>query len=182
MKSSSDKTKTNYNNAGTDNSPGGGRKTVRLIIEGIVQGVGFRPFLHRLADRHSVSGWVRNTSSGLEGVLKGTPTSLEDFLSELQMSPPPMASVEAVRTEAIPEDPGSADFSGFKILESRTDAGATLISPDIAMCPECEAELYTKTDRRYRYPFINCTNCGPRYTIIESLPYDRNRTDRKSVV
>ena len=116
MKSSSDKTKTNYNNAGTDNSPGGGRKTVRLIIEGIVQGVGFRPFLHRLADRHSVSGWVRNTSSGLEGVLKGTPTSLEDFLSELKTSPPPMASVEAVRTEAIPEDPGSADFSGFKIL------------------------------------------------------------------
>ena len=180
MKNSSDRFKTIYNNTDTGCScPDSRRKSVRLIIEGIVQGVGFRPFLHRLADRHHIAGWVRNTSSGLEGVLEGAPQSLENFLSELKASPPPMASVESVRTEDIPENPehpGSADFSGFAILESRTDAGATLVSPDIAMCPECEAELYTKTDRRYRYPFINCTNCGPRYTIIESLPYDRSRT------
>ena len=141
--------------------------------------MGFRPFLHRLADRHHITGWARNTSFGLEGTLEGTPESLENFLAELESSPPPMAAVESVRTEDLTEDPDhtqSADFSGFTILESRIGTGATLVSPDIAMCPECEAELYTKTDRRYRYPFINCTNCGPRYTIIESLPYDRSRT------
>ncbi len=180
MKNNSDRFKTIYNRTDTDyRGSAGCRKSVRLVIEGIVQGVGFRPFLHRLADRHHITGWVRNTSFGLEGTLEGTPESLENFLTELESSPPPMASVESVRTEDITEDPDhthSADFSGFAILESRIDTGATLVSPDIAMCPECEAELYTKTDRRYRYPFINCTNCGPRYTIIESLPYDRSRT------
>lgn len=180
MKDSIDRPEIHYNNTGTTCGPAGGcRKSVRLIIEGIVQGVGFRPFLHRLADRFHISGWIRNTSSGLEGMLEGTPQSLKDFLSELKTSPPPMASVESVRTEDVPEDvkyPAPASFSGFTILESRIDSGATLVSPDIAMCPECEAELYTKTDRRYRYPFINCTNCGPRYTIIRSLPYDRSRT------
>ena len=180
MKNSSDRFKTIYHRTDTDyRGSDSCRKSVRLIIEGIVQGVGFRPFLHRLADRHHITGWVRNTSFGLEGTLEGTPESLENFLAELESSPPPMAAVESVRTEDLTEDPDdtqSADFSGFTILESRIGTGATLVSPDIAMCPECEAELYTKTDRRYRYPFINCTNCGPRYTIIESLPYDRSRT------
>ncbi len=147
---------------------------LRFRIEGIVQGVGFRPFLHRLADRYQVSGWVRNTSSGLEGVLKGSSDSLEHFLQDVRESPPPMSSVEAVHTEIVTESVPETD--SFQILPSSTDAGATLVSPDLAMCPECEAELYTPTDRRYRYPFINCTNCGPRYTIIRSLPYDRDRT------
>lgn len=154
-------------------------KSVRLVIEGIVQGVGFRPFLHRLAEKHHITGWVRNTSSGLEGVLEGEPESLEHFLEDLKTSPPPMASVESIRTGDIPLSktaPDHTGFSRFSILESRVGSGATLISPDIAMCPECEAELYAKADRRYRYPFINCTNCGPRYTIVQDLPYDRERT------
>lgn len=156
-----------------------GKQFIRLTVRGIVQGVGFRPFLHRLARKHNICGWVRNTSSGLEGVLKGERSALEEFLRDLKTSPPPMASVDAVSTEnIIPPDTllSSGDFIAFSILESRTGAGSTLVSPDIAMCPECEAELYTKTDRRYRYPFINCTNCGPRYTIIDALPYDRSRT------
>lgn len=167
---------------------------VHIYIEGIVQGVGFRPFLHRLAEQYQIRGWVRNTSSGLEGSLEGDPCSLEQFTDAVKNSPPPMAVVE--RVETVPEDPEagirsgvfpspesvplaadpSDDFSGFSIRESFSDPGSTLISPDIAICPECAKELYTPSDRRYRYPFINCTNCGPRYTIIESLPYDRERT------
>lgn len=173
----------------------------RIYIEGIVQGVGFRPFLHRLAEQHHILGWVRNTSSGLEGCLEGTPASLDRFVRELQTSPPPMALIEEVKVipEPCPDgelegdpdgQPGGAShgkfkvdlnehperFSEFTIRESQIDPGFTLISPDIAICPDCARELASPSDRRYRYPFINCTNCGPRYTIIESLPYDRDRT------
>lgn len=174
---------------------------VRIYIEGIVQGVGFRPFLHRLAEQHHILGWVRNTSSGLEGCLEGTSSSLDGFIHELRTSPPPMALIEEVKVIPEPcpdgklegdpnEQPGWASdgqfkvdlnehserFSEFTIRESQIDPGSTLISPDIAICPECARELALPSDRRYRYPFINCTNCGPRYTIIESLPYDRDRT------
>ncbi len=158
---------------------------IRITVNGIVQGVGFRPFLHRLAEKYHTGGWVRNTSDGLEGVLEGARDDLEHFLAELKSSPPPMAQIETVHTERLetaavsPEEcrittagaPGK-----FVIRESRIRPGSTLVSPDTAMCPECEAELNTPSDRRYRYPFINCTNCGPRYTIIEDLPYDRERT------
>ena len=174
---------------------------VRIYIEGIVQGVGFRPFLHRLAEQHHILGWVRNTSSGLEGCLEGTSSSLDGFIHELRTSPPPMALIEEVKVIPEPcpdgnlegdpdEQPGGASdgqfkvdlneqserFSEFTIRKSQIDPGSTLISPDIAICPECARELALPSDRRYRYPFINCTNCGPRYTIIESLPYDRDRT------
>lgn len=158
---------------------------IRIIVNGIVQGVGFRPFLHRLAEKHHISGWVRNTSAGLEGMLEGKQADLEYYLSELKASPPPMAQIEAIHTEQFETaDDSQSEFSRtdtgssekFVIRESRMQSGSTLISPDIAMCPECESELSTPSDRRYRYPFINCTNCGPRYTIIENLPYDRERT------
>ena len=163
--------------------------TVHIEIAGVVQGVGFRPFLHRLLYVYLFSGWARNTSAGIEGCIAASPEELEGFLSELQNSPPPMAQIDAVRTEpcakertkdaGAPVASSAIDTAGaghFVIRESRIKPGMTLIPPDTAMCPECEAELYTPTDRRYRYPFINCTNCGPRYTIIESLPYDRERT------
>ncbi len=153
------------------------KERISIKIEGIVQGVGFRPFLHRLAREQHINGWVQNTSAGLEGVLEGETADLEHFLAELKDSPPPLAQIESVRTEQLQRP--SDTFEQFTIRESRMKAGATLISPDIAMCPECEAELRTPSDRRYRYPFINCTNCGPRYTIIESLPYDRERTVMK---
>ena len=147
-------------------------KQIHIEIEGIVQGVGFRPFLHRLADGHRITGWVRNTSAGLEGVLQGTARDLEAFQAKLQDDAPPMAQIEAVRTSDISSGP----FDRFTIRESHIRPGATLVSPDMALCPECEAELCDPADRRYRYPFINCTNCGPRYTIIKDLPYDRART------
>ena len=147
-------------------------RQIHIEIDGIVQGVGFRPFLHRLADGHRITGWVRNTSAGLEGVLQGTARDLEAFQAKLQDDAPPMAQIEAVRISDI----SSAPFDRFTIRESHIRPGATLVSPDTAMCPDCAAELYDPADRRYRYPFINCTNCGPRYTIIEDLPYDRART------
>lgn len=147
--------------------------TVHLTVTGIVQGVGFRPFLHRLAEKHSINGWVRNTSEGLEGILKGSDTDIDAFLYDLENTAPPLSSIESVDT--APAD--DADIPpGFTIKESRSGSGHTLVSPDIATCPECASELSDPSDRRYRYPFINCTNCGPRYTIIRALPYDRANT------
>lgn len=166
-----------------DHSTAPALRQVRLLVNGIVQGVGFRPFLHRLAGKHGITGWVRNTSAGVEGVLEGTEEDLNAFLLELKTSPPPMAQLESVAAEACQIRDGGAEgpehFTGFTIRDSRIRPGATLIAPDTAMCPDCEAELQSPSDRRYRYPFINCTNCGPRYTIIESLPYDRERTVMK---
>ena len=126
-------------------------RQIHIEIEGIVQGVGFRPFLHRLADGHRITGWVRNTSAGLEGVLQGTARDLEAFQAKLQDDAPTMAQIEAVRSSDISSGP----FDRFTIRESHIQPGATLVSPDIAMCPECEAELYTPADRRYHYPFIH---------------------------
>ena len=146
---------------------------IRIDIRGIVQGVGFRPFLHRTAEQYGICGWVRNTSSGLEGELEGTREGLMQFVRTVRTSPPPMASVEDVAFFPLKE---RRNFDRFVIRGSREDPGSTLVSPDIAICPDCARELCTPTDRRYRYPFINCTNCGPRYTIIDSLPYDRERT------
>lgn len=153
------------------------RECIHISVQGIVQGVGFRPFLHRLAEQFHIQGWVRNTSSGLEGELEGRPGELREFLSALRSSPPPMAVVDHIEATPLNIQNGFRDFS---IRESHTDPGSTLVSPDISICPECAKELYTPSDRRYRYPFINCTNCGPRYTIIHSLPYDRERTAMKS--
>ena len=155
------------------------RKCLRITIEGVVQGVGFRPFLHRLAEEYHICGWVRNTSRGLEGVASGSSRCLEQFLNAVRSSAPPMAVIEKI--DAVPEE-DDRDYDRFEIRESRILPGSTLVSPDLAVCPECAAELYDPSDRRYRYPFINCTNCGPRYTIIRSLPYDRKRTTMERFV
>ena len=146
---------------------------IHIAVSGIVQGVGFRPFLHRLARECSLNGWVRNTSSGVELELEGPDEALKGFADGLKRKAPPLAVVEDVRV--TPMD-GLAGYRDFTIRDSRQDSGATLVSPDIAPCPACLKELYTPSDRRYRYPFIKCTDCGPRFTIIRSLPYDRPGT------
>lgn len=150
-----------------------GRQRVRITVSGIVQGVGFRPFLHRLALAHNLTGWVRNTSSGVELELEGTQQALDAFASGLKSDAPPLAVVEAVELFPLA---GLAGYRDFSIRASQHSDGATLVSPDIAPCPACLRELYTPGDRRERYPFINCTDCGPRFTIIRSLPYDRPGT------
>ena len=147
---------------------------VRARVEGVVQGVGFRPFAHRLAGECSLSGWVRNDERGVLLEVEGAAGSVADFLERLAREAPPLAVVESVRAE--PLRPTGED--GFSILDSnRTgEAAAALVAPDTAPCDECVAELFDPSDRRYRYPFVNCTNCGPRFTIVRGVPYDRART------
>ena len=149
------------------------RKAVALRVRGVVQGVGFRPYIYGLATREGVEGWVRNTSAGVEILVEGVPAAVDAFVAALPREAPPRAFIaELVAEPATPQ--GSA---GFVILGSAVDPGAyQLVSPDIATCDDCRRELLDPADRRHDYPFTNCTNCGPRFTIIEDLPYDRERT------
>ena len=146
---------------------------IRILVRGIVQGVGFRPFLHRLAQKLALTGWARNTSGGLEAELEGKEADLASFVERVRTFPPPMAVVEEVSVQGPWP---AAGYQGFSILESALSDEATLLSPDMAPCPACRAELFSKKDRRYRYPFLNCTDCGPRYSIVRALPYDRKNT------
>ncbi|MBR5094449.1 MAG: carbamoyltransferase HypF [Oscillospiraceae bacterium] len=149
-------------------------EAVQIKIHGIVQGVGFRPFVHRLVRAHGLAGTIRNTSSGVELELEGERSALEAFLQDLPDKAPKLALIEQI--EPCWGRP-LRGFAGFTILRSRTEAKRdTLVSPDVGICPDCLRELLDPGDRRYRYPFINCTNCGPRFTIIRDLPYDRALT------
>jgi hydrogenase maturation protein HypF len=145
----------------------------KIHVDGIVQGVGFRPFVYNLARSHNLNGWVRNTSSGVDIVVTGTPADLDLFLHELQSNPPKLARIDRIST--LPADDQS--FSDFLILESQPNEGDFIpVSPDVSICPDCQRELFDPSNRRYRYPFINCTNCGPRFSIILDIPYDRPLT------
>ena len=148
-----------------------------LRVYGIVQGVGFRPYVYRIATSLGLRGFVRNDTLGVEIEIEGDEEKIETFKERLRSECPPAASIHRLVEEEI-EARGD---SNFLILESATgEERETLISPDLATCPDCLRELFDPGDRRFRYPFINCTNCGPRYTIIEDVPYDRpNTTMRK---
>ncbi|MBB2910935.1 hydrogenase maturation protein HypF [Streptosporangium becharense] len=146
---------------------------VRITIEGIVQGVGFRPCVHSLARRLGLSGWVGNDGRGVFIEAEGVPGDVERFREELRRHAPPLAAVHRMTTVAIP----ARGDRGFHIVVSREGVGrTTFISPDVATCDDCLAELFDPADRRYRHPFVNCTNCGPRFTIIRDVPYDRPAT------
>lgn len=148
----------------------------RLLVNGIVQGVGFRPFVYQLALRHGLQGEVANTSEGVLIDIEGAPEGLDAFEAELVTRTPPLARITEVRRTA--REPHGAE--GFRIVESRRGVSMeTLIPPDVAVCEDCLAELFDPRDRRFRYPFINCTHCGPRYTIIEDIPYDRPKTSMR---
>ncbi len=146
---------------------------VHLHITGIVQGVGFRPFVYNLAQRLQLMGWVKNTSAGVEIEIDGEPAQIADFVQRLQSELPPLAKIDSLRQTPLP----ASGFSQFEIIHSQALEGAFQpISPDVATCPDCLRELFDPQDRRYRYPFLNCTNCGPRFTIIQDIPYDRPKT------
>ncbi|MEW6059548.1 MAG: carbamoyltransferase HypF [Actinomycetota bacterium] len=148
-----------------------------IEVRGVVQGVGFRPFVWRLASRHQISGWVRNRSGIVEIHAEGDPQALEAFCTGIASEAPPLARVEDVGWRPAE----SLGLTSFEVDESRAEPGGErLVSPDVATCAACVAELFDPNDRRYRYPFINCTDCGPRFTIIEGLPYDRERTSMRS--
>ncbi|MFO7587544.1 MAG: carbamoyltransferase HypF [Gemmatimonadota bacterium] len=151
----------------------------RFHIRGVVQGVGFRPFVHRLAERLRLAGWVRNESGEVFVEVEGEPASLEAFDRALREEAPPLARIDGLEWEAV-RPRGAA---GFRILPSlATRDGRLPISPDVAVCAPCRAELLDATDRRFGYPFVTCTDCGPRYTVIESMPYDRERTSMRRFV
>ncbi len=151
-------------------------KAVSLHVTGVVQGVGFRPFVYNLARSLGIRGWVRNTSEGVFCLAEGDPDAVDAFVRRIRDDAPPMAVVEAVIAEEV--DPEGHEE--FTIASSAAAPDAmTLVSPDIATCASCEEELGEPGDRRYRYPFINCTNCGPRFTIIGDVPYDRPMTSMR---
>lgn len=147
-----------------------------IQIEGIVQGVGFRPFVYALARRHALAGWVLNDEKGVQIEVEGEEDRVTSLISALA-TPPPLAVVERQEVSYLPV----AGYQGFEIRPSTSgEERLALISPDMTTCGDCLNELFDPDDRRFRYPFINCTNCGPRFTIIEDIPYDRAKTTMAS--
>ena len=150
---------------------------LRVHITGIVQGVGFRPFVYNLAAHHGLKGWVKNTSGGVEIEVDGHKETLDMFIQQLREDAPPLSRID----EFSASFHAANGFRSFEILHSESVEGVFQpISPDVAICPDCLRELFDPNDRRYRYPFINCTNCGPRFTIIKNIPYDRPKTTMSS--
>ncbi len=146
-------------------------------VRGVVQGVGFRPFVFRLAKENHLAGWVLNEESGVDIHLEGAEPALAAFLRSLSAEPPPAARITAI--DIMPSEP--AGLTEFTIRESRRNGQPTVrISPDLPVCAQCLAEMRDPADPRFRYPYINCTNCGPRYTVIERLPYDRPGTTMRA--
>jgi hydrogenase maturation protein HypF len=145
----------------------------RLKVTGVVQGVGFRPFIYRLARQHHLAGWVCNTSQCVEIEIEGHPSAVATFILELQRQAPALARIDAV----VDQDAPTRGSAGFTIRESQSGAATeALIPADVATCEDCLADITDPHNRRYRYPFTNCTNCGPRFTLIRQVPYDRPHT------
>lgn len=145
-----------------------------IHIKGVVQGVGFRPFVYRLAKRYLINGWVLNAVDGVHIYAEGDEKLLDEFILELANSAPPAAHVAEIDLQEAPLE--FFDTFEIRFSEDEGTADPTEVSPDLATCEDCERELFDPDNRRYRYPFINCTNCGPRFTIIDELPYDRAST------
>lgn len=142
----------------------------QIMINGVVQGVGFRPFIFNLANRYHLSGNVSNSADGVIIEVQGLELNINEFLQSVRNEAPPISMISSLGSMTIP----LAQEQDFTILHSQNNASATtLISPDIAICPDCTSELFDPHNRRFLYPFINCTNCGPRFTIIKNIPYDR---------
>ncbi len=148
-------------------------KRFRYLFAGVVQGVGFRPFIYRLAVRNNLRGFVQNRPEGVLAEIEGTADAVESFLSQVREQLPPQAQITHVSAAEM----AARSDDQFRIIDSAADgAGNVHIPPEIAVCENCLQELFDPADRRYRYPFINCTDCGPRLTIIRAIPYDRSNT------
>ena len=153
-------------------------ETKQILVEGIVQGVGFRPFVYRIATEASLNGYVRNLGNVVEIILQGSHQDMEEFLFNLQNKLPPIAKINNIETRDLKEEDEKYDnYSDFVIRESADDfAGTSVIPPDVAICDNCLEEINDPQNRRYKYPFNACTDCGPRFTVIENVPYDRDNT------
>ena len=149
------------------------KRRIQVRIQGIVQGVGFRPYIYKLANRNRVAGWVRNQADGVEIEASGPDRQVAEFVRAITAKPPPLSRIVDIQLEELTYQ----ELPPFRILEShQSQPRVALISPDVCTCEDCLRELLEPGDRRYRYPFINCTNCGPRYSIIRDIPYDRDKT------
>lgn len=145
----------------------------RLAVQGVVQGVGFRPFIYGLATELELAGFVGNDNSGVFIEIEGPPSVLAAFQEKLRIQAPPLAHIESISSQAVPVQ---GDETFIIVHSAAGTAASTLVSPDVAICDECLSEIFRVKDRRYRYPFTNCTNCGPRFTIVRDIPYDRPLT------
>ena len=145
----------------------------KYLINGIVQGVGFRPTVYKIATSLNLKGYVQNLSDGVIIEIEGK--NIDNFLSALKNNLPPLARIDTIEKEIL----GFIGYKNFEIIESKNTTKTTSISPDIAICDDCLKEMFDKNNKRYLFPFINCTNCGPRWTIIENIPYDRKNTSMK---
>src|ERR1044071_1974687 len=151
-------------------------RRLRIVIGGAVQGVGFRPFLYRLARELNLAGWVSNSAQGVTVEVEGHDDRLQNFLLRIETEKPPRSFIQSFESAFL----DAVGFSAFEIRESQDEGAKTaLVLPDVATCNECIADVFDPANRRYHYPFTNCTNCGPRFTIIEALPYDRPHTTMK---
>ena len=153
-------------------------QALEIKISGLVQGVGFRPFVYRLAKELELSGWVNNSAQGVLIQVEGNPENLTQFLTKLQSENPPRSRIDSLEFKSIE----SIGYDDFEIRESINGDKTTPILPDLSTCSDCLKEIFDPHNRRYHYPFTNCTNCGPRYSIINSLPYDRSNTSMKGFV
>jgi len=148
----------------------------KVELSGIVQGVGFRPFVYQLAHRYDLKGFVQNNNDGVELQIEGVSKQVETFIKALQDELPPLARIDSITIK----EGGCVGYADFKIIESSNGTQKkALISPDIALCEKCLLEMKDPSNRRYQYPFINCTDCGPRYSIIQTVPYDRPNTSMR---
>ncbi len=157
-------------------NPAVGKTRLRLAVRGAVQGVGFRPFVFRLAEDLKLAGWVKNSPQGVFIEVEGPRFAVEKFLLRLETEKPMRSFIQSLESSWL----DAVGFKKFEIQPSETSGSKTaLVMPDIATCPDCLREIFDPKNRRHRYPFTNCTNCGPRFSIIESLPYDRANTSMK---
>ncbi len=149
------------------------KESLRIEVSGVVQGVGFRPFLFNLSEKYNIKGIVRNTKKGVEIVVTGSKRAVSSYLEELKNSPPPLAIINQIEIQKI----DSFDFKDFSIAPSFSgDSSNIYLSPDVAVCRDCKEDFFSPSSRFYKYPFVNCTNCGPRFSIIRDHPYDRKNT------
>ena len=152
-------------------------KSYKIDIRGTVQAVGFRPFVYQLAKRHNLYGTISNGSQGVEIFINASSDTMERFISDIKLSLPPLAQIDTIDIEVV----SPKAFDEFKIIQTQDNGKIEVnIPPDITICKECEMELFDRNNRRYMHPFINCTNCGVRYSIIYDLPYDRDKTSMRS--
>ena len=154
-------------------------RSIEVQVSGIVQGVGFRPYVYTLAQKLNLNGWINNDDRGVNIALEGQSKNIENFMSKLKNSPPPLSKIDDIEITELK----LKNYTSFEIIQSQTSLNkSTIISPDIAVCDDCIDDINDEKNFRFEYSLTNCTNCGPRYSIIQTVPYDRCNTSMSNFV